>query len=207
MIRNDRIGEMAKLVLSIDELFLQDIPLTRERLTIGRKPHNDICLEWPTISGDHAVIVTLLGDSFLEDLGSTNGTRVNGLPVDKHVLADQDRIDIGRFHFLYCQEAGAVSAAAPDYQPDAAVPALLRVLSGAGSGRELPLIKATTTLGRAGQQVAEISRHEAGFVLQHREGEQRPAVNGQTIGQQPFALTAGDVLEIAGVKMELVVKA
>lgn len=199
---------MAKLVLSIDELFLQDIPLTRERLTIGRKPHNDICLEWPTISGDHAVIVTLLGDSFLEDLGSTNGTRVNGLPVDKHVLVDQDRIDIGRFHFRYCQDDGAAASTETlDYQPDAPVPAILRVLSGAGSGRELPLVKAITTLGRAGQQVAEICRHEAGFVLRHREGERRPAVNGQIIGRHPFALAAGDVLEIAGVKMELVVKA
>ncbi len=196
---------MAKLILSMDDLYLQDIPLNRERLTIGRKPHNDICLEMPTISGDHAAIVTILDDSFLEDLGSTNGTRVNGLPIDKHVLADGDRIDIGHFHFYYRKDDQP--AAAPSAAPAGNVPALLRVLSGTAAGRELPLIKSITTLGRVGVQVAEIGRQDDGFVLQHREGEQLPLVNGRTIENQPYPLAAGDVVDIAGVRMELVIKA
>lgn len=196
---------MAKLILSMDDLYLQDIPLNRERLTIGRKPHNDICLELPTISGDHAAIVTILDDSFLEDLGSTNGTRVNGLPIDKHVLVDGDRIDIGRFHFDYRKEEQAGMAAATP--PGTNTPALLRVLTGTAAGRELPLIKNVTTLGRVGVQIAEIGRHGDGFILQHRDGEQLPQVNGRIINDQPHPLSAGDIVDIAGVRMELVIKA
>ncbi|MBF1165870.1 MAG: FHA domain-containing protein, partial [Dechloromonas agitata] len=64
---------MAKLILSMDGLVLKEIPLNKERLTIGRKPHNDIQIDNLAISGDHAVVVTILADSFLEDLNSTNG--------------------------------------------------------------------------------------------------------------------------------------
>src|SRR5438132_1633175 len=74
---------MAKLILSMDGLVLKEIPLTKERTTIGRKPHNDIQIDNLAVSGEHAVIVTILNDSFLEDLGSTNGTVVNGNPIKK----------------------------------------------------------------------------------------------------------------------------
>src|SRR2546425_12711886 len=76
---------MAKLILSMDALILKEITLSKERTTIGRKPHNDIQIDNLAVSGEHAVIVTILQDSFLEDLGSTNGTVVNGQPVKKHV--------------------------------------------------------------------------------------------------------------------------
>ena len=76
---------MAKLILSMDGLVLKDIPLTKERTTIGRKPHNDIQIDNLAISGEHAVIVTILNDSFLEDLNSTNGTFINGQIGRAHV--------------------------------------------------------------------------------------------------------------------------
>ena len=69
---------MAKLILSLDGQVLREVPLDKERVTIGRKPHNDIPIENLAVSGEHACIVTILNDSFLEDLGSTNGTLVNG---------------------------------------------------------------------------------------------------------------------------------
>ena len=53
------------------------MPLKRERMTIGRRADNDICLPNLAVSGEHAAIVTILADSFLEDMGSTNGTLVN----------------------------------------------------------------------------------------------------------------------------------
>src|SRR5512132_4635601 len=88
---------MAKLVLYLPDGSLLD----KERLTLGRRPDNDVCLPYPAVSGEHAAVVTILADSFLEDLGSTNGTLVNGKPIAKHFLRDHDQIDIGKQKLVY----------------------------------------------------------------------------------------------------------
>jgi pSer/pThr/pTyr-binding forkhead associated (FHA) protein len=107
---------MAKLILSMDGLVLKEIPLTKERTTIGRKPHNDIQIDNLAVSGEHAVIVTILNDSFLEDLGSTNGTVVNGNPIKKHFLQNNDVIELGKYKLKFIGEA--VSAAAAGEKAD-----------------------------------------------------------------------------------------
>ena len=99
---------MSKLVLFLSDGTTQDIALNRERMTIGRRADNDLCLSNLAVSGEHAVVVTILADSFLEDLGSTNGTLVNGRTVAKHFLRDRDHIDIGRHKLIYCAEDGTV---------------------------------------------------------------------------------------------------
>ncbi|TMH38073.1 MAG: FHA domain-containing protein, partial [Betaproteobacteria bacterium] len=71
---------MSKLVLFLTDGSTLDVPLTHERVTIGRRPDNDVFLPNLAVSGEHAAVVTILADSFLEDLGSTNGTLVNGRP-------------------------------------------------------------------------------------------------------------------------------
>lgn len=103
---------MAKLILSMDGLVLKEIPLTKERTTIGRKPENDIQIDNLAISGEHAVIVTILNDSFLEDLGSTNGTFVNGQSVKKHFLQNGDTIELGKYRLKYVSEIPQQTAAA-----------------------------------------------------------------------------------------------
>jgi len=103
---------MAKLILSMDGLVLKEIPLSKERTTIGRKAHNDIQIDNLAVSGEHAVIVTILNDSFMEDLGSTNGTLVNGNPVKKHFLQNNDVIELGKYKLKFIQEVGAQPAAA-----------------------------------------------------------------------------------------------
>jgi hypothetical protein len=103
---------MAKLILSMDGLVLKEIPLSKERTTIGRKPHNDIQIDNLAVSGEHAVIVTILNDSFLEDLGSTNGTLVNGQGVKKHFLQNNDIIELGKYKLKFIHEPGAQPAAA-----------------------------------------------------------------------------------------------
>ncbi|MFO1414436.1 MAG: FHA domain-containing protein [Burkholderiales bacterium] len=92
---------MGKLVLFLADGTTRDILLDRERITIGRRADNDVCLPFPAVSGEHAQVVTILADSFLEDLGSTNGTLVNGKAVTKHFLTDNDQIDIGRQRLTY----------------------------------------------------------------------------------------------------------
>jgi len=103
---------MAKLILSMDGLVLKEIPLSKERTTIGRKAHNDIQIDNLAVSGEHAVIVTILNDSFMEDLGSTNGTMVNGNAVKKHFLQNNDVIELGKYKLKFVQETGAQPAAA-----------------------------------------------------------------------------------------------
>ena len=95
---------MAKLILSMDTTMLKEIPLIKERTTIGRKPHNDIQIDNLAISGEHAVVITILNDSFLEDLGSTNGTFVNGQSVKKHFLQNGDIIELGKYSLKYVSE-------------------------------------------------------------------------------------------------------
>src|SRR5262252_368215 len=99
---------MSKLVLFLADGTTLDVPLDRERTTIGRRGDNDICLPNLAVSGEHAVVVTILADSFLEDLGSTNGTLVNGKAIAKHFLRDRDEIDIGRHKLVYCTDDNAV---------------------------------------------------------------------------------------------------
>jgi pSer/pThr/pTyr-binding forkhead associated (FHA) protein len=96
---------MAKLILSMDGLVLKEIPLAKERTSIGRKPHNDIQIDNLAISGEHAVIVAILNDAFLEDLNSTNGTYVNGQSVKKHVLKDNDVVELGKYRIKFLKDA------------------------------------------------------------------------------------------------------
>ncbi|WP_310450963.1 FHA domain-containing protein [Sulfuritalea sp.] len=103
---------MAKLILSMETTMLKEIPLTKERTTIGRKPHNDIQIDNLAISGEHAVVITILNDSFLEDLGSTNGTFVNGQSVKKHFLQNGDTIELGKYRLKYVSEIPQQTAAA-----------------------------------------------------------------------------------------------
>src|SRR5882672_12253062 len=102
---------MAKLILSMDGLVLKEISLTKEGTTIGRKPHNDIQIDKLAVSGEHAVIVTILNDSFLEDLGSTNGTVVNGNPIKKHFLQNNDVVELGKYKLKFVGEPAAAAGA------------------------------------------------------------------------------------------------
>jgi len=106
---------MAKLILSMDNLVLKEIPLSKERTTIGRKAQNDIQIDNLAVSGEHAVIVTILNDSFLEDLNSTNGTFVNGQQIKKHFLQNNDVIELGKYRLKYINEA-LLNAAQADFE-------------------------------------------------------------------------------------------
>ena len=110
---------MAKLILSMDGLVLKEIPLNKERLSIGRKPHNDIQIDNLAISGEHAVVVNILNDSFLEDMNSTNGTLVNGQPIKKHSLKNNDVVELGKYKLKYMTDLQS-GAAASDFERNVA---------------------------------------------------------------------------------------
>ena len=107
---------MAKLILSLDDVVLQEIPLSKERTTIGRKPHNDIQIDNLAVSGEHAAIVTIMNDCILEDLGSTNGTLVNGVLAKKHILQNNDVIELGKYKLRFSGMAGTPAPTPADYE-------------------------------------------------------------------------------------------
>ncbi|MDX1583329.1 MAG: FHA domain-containing protein, partial [Thermoanaerobaculia bacterium] len=72
-----------------------------EVLTIGRAPTNDIRLEDKSVSGSHARITSTEEGHLLEDLGSSNGTYVNGNKIDEAILRDKDRIRLGTVFMVY----------------------------------------------------------------------------------------------------------
>ena len=93
---------------------------------------------------------------------------------------------------------------APDLVVTAASRASIKVLSGAASGREVPLTKVVTTVGKPGVAVAAITRRQHGFVVHHVEGAGNPTLNGAPIGVDPVALKNGDMIELAGTQMQFV---
>jgi FHA domain len=295
---------MAKLILSLDGMVIREYPLTKERTTLGRKPHNDIVIDNLAISGEHAMIMTILNDSFLEDLGSTNGTLVNGQPIKKHFLQNNDVVELGKYKLKYMTEAAVAQASPADFEKtmvlrapaggakaeqgkaEAAMPAAksfgdtvvnpemmqtqgpglreaarqavavgesaaaaasvatapvatspgapavqpltaatsastttttgasalpiagahiqgtIQILSGPSAGKELPLSKPLTTLGKPGVQVAVIAKRPQVYFITHVEGATFPVVNGKQLDAQAHGLNDHDVIELAGVKME-----
>jgi predicted component of type VI protein secretion system len=259
---------MGKLVHFRADGTKQEIRLNRERLTIGRRPDNDFCIQSPAVSGEHAAVVTILTDSFLEDLGSTNGTLVNGKAILKHFLRDRDEIDVGRQIIVYLADDAAtidapprqhkekeqaaatetgstasgaarevttalhrdsavpVSAFAPEGTErtmvvssrnaspaanaaiprpmPANLPPSLKVLDGPRAGRILALTKSETLIGRAGVQVASLRRDRDAILVFPLEGTAPLKVNGAAVPESGTRLKSGDILEITGSHLELV---
>lgn len=221
---------MAKIIVNQGNQILQEVALTKERLTIGRRPHNDVVLNDPAVSGDHAVIVTLFNDSFLEDLRSTNGTLVNRLRTNKHILRHEDVIEIGLFRLRFSAEPDLASKAIKHAAPPvaacdvqyptastapapaetgndaAATGACIHVMDGGGAGKKLFLTKPLTTIGKAGGQVAVIKHDGNDYFLIHIEGPVWPKVRGCDIGTEMFRLSDEDVIEIGHSRLRFVVK-
>ncbi len=82
--------------------------------------------------------------------------------------------------------------------------AAIKVLSGAASGREVPLTKVVTTIGKPGVAVAAITKRSHGFVVHHVEGAGNPSLNGAPIGVDPVSLKNGDLIELAGTQMQFI---
>ena len=222
---------MPRMIVSIDGVVIKEVQLTKERTTLGRRPYNDIVIDNLAVSGEHAVIHMADHDVEVEDLGSTNGTYVNTKAVKRQELRNGDTLEVGKYKIRFLQDAegqnfektmvfkpGMIPPMAPagpaawaaspaaERPPAPAVPppvsAVIRVMSGAATGREVVLQKVVTTIGKPGVAVASITRRHQGFVLAHVEGPDNPMLNGARIGNTPVPLHAGDRLELAGTEMQ-----
>ena len=92
-------GEAADLRLARTTIVIKSGNRVREfsqgRVVVGRARDADFCIDNPDVSRRHAAITWSNGKLLLEDLGSTNGTMVNGYPVSSTVITPQDVVVIG----------------------------------------------------------------------------------------------------------------
>jgi hypothetical protein len=110
---------MPKLILKSHGAVLKEIKLDKQRLTIGRKPDNDIVLDDQSASGHHARIIQIQSVYFIEDAGSSNGTFANGKKTERKQLVNGDQITIGQHSLLYQDDTSASVAPAPKASFDA----------------------------------------------------------------------------------------
>src|SRR5207237_8214430 len=87
---------MPKLILTAEAQGKAAYAFAEQSITIGRAPDNMIVIDEPSVSSRHAQL-ELAGETYrLKDLDSTNGTKVNGVPITETVLRFEDRIRFGK---------------------------------------------------------------------------------------------------------------
>jgi len=224
---------MAKLVLSSGGVVVHQSFIDKERVDIGREADNAFVVDDPAVAPKHASIVAIGNDHIVEDRQSGVGTFVNGTRVSRHILQHGDVIQLGSFHLRYLNPRasaevdfertmlitglqGVSENDLPRSEPAGETPRPLRrpsvrfpvgrvrVAAGLGAGEVIVLDRVITTVGRAGDELAVITRRPRGFFLTHVEGRRHARVNGQSIGLEARPLHQGDVIEVADAKLELV---
>jgi hypothetical protein len=211
---------MPKMIVSLEGVVIKEAQISKDRTTLGRRPYNDIVIDNLAVSGEHAVIQTLGNDVYIEDLNSTNGSYLNGKAIKKHLLQNDDVVEIGKYRIRFQADMGEnyertmvmkAGPAKPAAATAAGVPvtstaAAVKVLSGVATGREVALVKVVTTIGKPGVAIAAITKRSNGYVIAHVEGNMRPTINGIAMGSNEIVLNDGDVIDLAGTQMQFLHK-
>jgi len=218
--------DSAKLLVKLHGQGSRSIDLTADSFTIGRKPDNDLPIDDHTVSSRHAKIVRVQSVYFIEDLKSTNGTAVNGKPIERAQLHDADVITIGQHRIIFQDSAPSreVSASTSSdldqtmaisgkhLSPGPSIAAKVVITSGKTDRLEYPLTKMSNLIGSqegaairltgwfAPKAAALISNRGSGFTISPSERSKQLLVNGRDVSA-PQALKNGDMIEVAGVSM------
>jgi len=183
-------GEHAVLQLTGTEVYLEDLNSTNGTYVNGK-----------------AVKKQLLQNNDTVEIGKYKIKFINEVPgatFEKTVIMKAGMVPPMPKPAAVATGAAAVPAAAATLTAgaDAGHHASIKVLSGAAAGREVPLVKVVTTIGKPGVAVAAITKRAHGFVVAHVEGSSKPTLNGAAIGPEPVILKDGDMLELAGTQMQ-----
>ena len=217
---------MAKIIVSLDDNMIKVVPLNKDRMTLGRRPYNDIVVDNLAVSGEHAALQVIGHEYFIEDLNSTNGTFINEQKIKRQILKNGDTIEIGKYAIKYVQDgenplSTAMSEADVAIETAKHAPKVekrqlfentkfaeayvaIKILSGASTGKELPLVKVVTTIGKPGEAVIAITKRPKSYMVAHVEGATRPTLNGVTFGIDAIPLKNGDLIELAGTAMQFI---
>ena len=221
---------MAKLVLSSGGTVVFQYFVDKERLGVGRDPTNQIVINDPWVSREHAAIVPVGNDHILEDLASVNGTFVNGTRMARRILQHGDVVEFGAFTLRYLNPKaakveldrtmlieGIADAQRRQADSDAlAVPRTratrtkfpngrVHMVSGPRAGMTIELDRVVATFGKPGRRSAVLVRRPHGYFLAHVEGRRVPRVNGQPAGKDARRVNDGDVIEVADEKFQFAV--
>lgn len=220
---------MAKLVISRKGTMLGSRFLETARLVVGRASGCDVQLDDPSVSKQHALIEIVGNDHILQDLGSANGTFVNGARATRHLLRHGDVIEVRDFQIRYIDHKSVVGGEGDRTMviPRSQIPpgtlgltssatatpaaravnvafaeGVLRGIAGKLVGKEIALDRVLVALGDTGKDRAAIFRRLGGFYITRIDG-QPPRVNGKPIsaGWQPLAQK--DFIEIGGDTLQL----
>lgn len=228
-------GQSPKLIVKYRGSIVKESIITQPKFTIGRKPENDLVIEDPAVSGQHARIVKIQAVYFIEDLQSTNGTFVNGKPFDRKQLHDADVVMIGKHRLVFLEEARTLPAAASPACEGADQTMFLKtgshgskskvgqkvgvvqVISGRTDRPEYRLTNQLTIIGAqreafikltgffAPKIAAMIGRRGDAYYVTVSAKRKKVHVNDTPVEEQAD-LNHGDLLEVAGVKMYFYVK-
>lgn len=214
---------MPKLILTLDGAVIREYNIDKDSISIGRKHGNDIQLNDLTISGRHSLITQVGDNVFIDDLGSTNGTLLNGARVAKSKLHHSDVIQIGNYQFtFFAQEE-------EDYEPTMFLRAeiedtkiidtnqkpsnenvgakmgAVKVLNGPLKNKVLELRKPFNTLGFNGSKMAIIARNSSNYSISAIKNEDSfniATVNGSDLTTDAIELKNHDIIELANTQIE-----
>jgi ribosome-associated protein YbcJ (S4-like RNA binding protein) len=189
---------LAKLIISRDTRVIQEVELDDGPMIIGRQPNSDIVIAHQAVSGRHAQVATSAGETWVEDLGSSNGTFVNGQRINRARLADGDRVTVATFQLEYLAGAPLVETHA---EPQVG---RIDVLNGPSAGKTLALLKPLTTLGSPGVLAVAITRQHDGDYIAQVKGDAVATINDEAITRTPRLLRDGDLLEVTRTRMRYI---
>jgi len=122
----------------------KSVPLDKARMVVGREPTCEIHIDNLGISRQHCAF-SQRGDAFVvQDLGSSNGTYVNGKKITEHFLNNDDEVVIGKYSLKFKNETQAGNASADASKGEAGVPDTLNtyVMDGAKIQEQLAKMRA-----------------------------------------------------------------
>jgi pSer/pThr/pTyr-binding forkhead associated (FHA) protein len=95
------------------------IPLLKTTLLVGRRESADIVLRFPNVSGHHCELTLVEGYWHVKDLGSSNGTKVNGVRVTEQRIAPGDKLSMAKHEYEVAYEPAALGASQFQAEPSA----------------------------------------------------------------------------------------
>ncbi len=90
--------------ISVPGQAVRTVVFDTQDLSIGRSPENDVAIEHPEISRRHVVLTRCDGGCAVQDMGTSNGTTVNGEPVQRARIQAGDRVAVADVEMLYLEE-------------------------------------------------------------------------------------------------------